>query len=98
MTTYTHFTVEGEHIFTEELFDYPHNICFLCELCGRDWARCEFAPSRKWRFITSHCAACDSWWGGSLFDLPDRALHAAFPRALLLREFSLETSRHGASL
>jgi hypothetical protein len=93
MTAYTHFTIETDHVFTEELYSYPQNIVFLCELCGREWARCEFNAPR-WRFITSHCAKCDTKWGGSLFDLPDRQLQSTFPRAVLMREFNLELSRH----
>ncbi len=94
MTLYTHFTVEGEHTFTEELHDYSHNIVFFCEICGREWARVEFAPTRKWRSILSHCVTCDSRWGGSLFDLPDRVFHKTLSRSILMREFNLELSRH----
>lgn len=98
MTSYTHFTVEAEHVFTEELFSYGNNIVFLCEICGREWARCEFNRLLRYRFITSHCATCDSKWGGTLFDLPDRALHATLPRSILMRELKLELSRHGETL
>lgn len=98
MTSYTHFTVEAEHVFTEELFPYSQNIAFLCEICGREWARCEFSKSARWRFITDHCAQCDASWGGSLFNLHDKQFHACLPRAVLMRELLLELSRHGTAI
>ena len=90
---YATFSLNGETVYTEEVSAYPQNIRFLCELCGAAFAEARFADNRKWRFITSHCAECDPRWGGSFFDLPDRALHAALPRRILEIELKLEINR-----
>lgn len=88
-----HFRLNGEQVFTEEQFDYPQNLTFLCECCGADFACAVFSRDRKWRFITSHCAECDPKWGGSFFDLPDRALWNALPRRILDIELEQEVKR-----
>lgn len=87
------FRLLGENVFTEEQFDYPQNLRFLCECCGEEFASAEFAPSRKWRFITSHCSECDPKWGGSFFDLPDRALWNSLPKRILEIELEQEVKR-----
>lgn len=90
---YAHFRLNGEHVYTEELSDYPQNMVFLCECCGTEFACAVFDPRRKWRFITSHCAECDPKWGGSFFDLPDRALQATLPKRILEIELEQERNR-----
>jgi hypothetical protein len=97
MTSYTQFTIEGDHVFTEEIFSYPQNVVLLCRHCGREWARADFG-ARLWNFITSPCGACNPKWGGSLYDVPDIAFRETLPRSILMREFKLELSRHELTL
>lgn len=94
MTEFTHFHVEDQDVFTEEHYPDLCSVRFLCSRCGDNWATVAFRNCRHWQFITSTCRTCDAKWGGSLFDLFHRAFFASIPRALLVREFELEVSRH----
>lgn len=87
------FELNDVTVFTEEPNTYPNNLQFLCEGCGKCFASMDTGEPRKWRFITSHCFECDPKWGGSFFDLPDRALQTALPRRILELELEQERNR-----
>jgi len=89
----SHFHLAGEDVYSEEPSTYPQNIAFLCRHCGERFAFAKFSRDRKWAFITSHCLECDPKWGGSFFDLPDRALQATLPRRILEIELEQERNR-----
>jgi hypothetical protein len=94
MTDYTHFSVDGQDVFTETLYpDQPVNLGAYCWTCGEVWCRINYGAS-SWRFTGLYCCKCRPRFGGSLRDIYSNKVMATLPKPLLMREFFLEANRH----
>ena len=93
-----HYFIEGQYLgsglraatssvgTSETVYAYA----FFCKHCGRVWASCpiEF-PGIEWQVINSLCPKdTRSAWGGSIWLSYDKEFIAAFPPAVITREFN----------
>lgn len=92
-----HYIVEGEYLGHGLRADYStvgtssdvYAYAFFCKVCGRVWASCPIDAPVEWHILNVPCPKDTNFaWGGSIWLSYDREFIAAFPPAVISREFN----------